>query len=396
LAWYAWSSVSRHRARSILLLLAMAVGVAAVVLLTALGEGARRYVVGQFASLGTHLLIVLPGRNETTGGAPPLLGETPRDLTLEDAMALTRSRFVRRMAPLVVGVASVSFGGRERELTILGSTADFRRVRGLDLAQGRFLPPIDPQRAYPVCVLGGKLRDELFGSEPALGRWLRIGDRRFRVIGILAPRGQSLGADLDDVAIVPVASAQLLFNTASLFRILVELGRWEDTDRAKQVVLAIIRARHEGEDDVTIITQDALLATFDKLFTALTLVLGGIAAISLVVAGILIMNVTLVSVAQRTAEIGLLKALGASPGTISAAFLAEAAILATLGAAIGLLLGQAGVWIEGILYPDFPLVIPLWAMGAATVVAIGASVVFALLPARRAGRLDPVRALAGR
>jgi putative ABC transport system permease protein len=393
---FAFNAIIRHRLRAGLLLLAMAIGVASVTLLTALGVGARRYVTDQFSALGTNLLIILPGRSETTGGAPPVLAETPRDLTLGDAMALTRSRYVRRMAPLIVGEAVVSFGGRERELTVLGSTADFQRVRQLDMAQGKFLPAVDPDKAVPVCVLGGKARDELFGAEPALGRWLRIGDRRFRVIGLLAPRGQSLGADLDDVAIVPVASAQLLYNRASLFRVLVEIKRREDSERARQAMLDIIRVRHEGEDDVTILTQDALLATFDNLLLALTLALGGIASVSLVVAGILIMNVTLVSVTQRTSEIGLLKALGARSATIRAVFLTEAAILGLFGAGVGLLLGQLGVWGGRALYPDFPLMVPPWAMFAAAGVAVGASLLFALLPARRAARLDPVEALAGR
>lgn len=392
---FAGKAITRYRLRTSLMLVAMAIGVAAVLVLTALGEGARRYVIEQFSALGTNLLIILPGRNETRGGHPPLLGETPRDLTIDDALALTRSRFVRQVAPLVVGATAVSIGRRDRELTILGSTAAFQAVRQLPIAQGRFLPPVDPRRTAPVCVLGSTARDELFGLEPALGRWVRIGDRRFRVIGILAPRGQSLGTDIDDVAIVPVASAQQLFNTASLFRILVEVKNREDTDRAKEAILTIIRARHEGEDDVTIITQDALLATFDRLFLTLTLTVGGIAAISLVVAGILIMNVTLVSVSQRTPEIGLLKALGATPRAIRAVFLTEAGLLALGGALSGLLLGQLGIWAARTWYPTFPLAAPWWAIWAALTVALATSLLFALLPARRAARLDPVQALAG-
>ena len=166
---FAFKAVSRYRLRTGLMLLAMAIGVAAVILLTALGEGARRYVVGEFSALGSNLLIVLPGRNETTGGAPPLLGQTPRDLTIDDALALTRSPYVRRIAPLVLGAAGVSYGRRERETTLLGTTAEFLAVRQLGLAQGRFLPSLDPRRAAPVCVLGSTVRKELFGPENALG-----------------------------------------------------------------------------------------------------------------------------------------------------------------------------------------------------------------------------------
>ena len=393
---FAFATLSRHRLRSVLLLIAMAIGVAAVIVLTALGEGARRYVSNEFAALGTNLLIVLPGRNETRGGHPPILGETPRDLTLDDALALTRSRYIRRIAPLVVGQATVSVGRRGRDLSIVGSTAEFRTVRKLELAQGRFLPAHDPRRASPVCVLGGTARDELFGSERALGQWLRIGDRRFRVVGVLASKGQSFGADLDEIVIIPLASAQQLFNTGSLFRILVEVARRDHTARAEQTIHAIVRARHEGEDDVTVITQDALLATFDRIFNALTLAVAGIAAISLLVAGILIMNVTLVSVSQRTHEIGLLKALGATPGAIRAVFLSEAAMLALCGAGIGLVLAAAALWAGRALFPAFPLAPPLWAVAASCAVAVITGLLFALLPAHRAARLDPVLALAGR
>jgi len=393
---FSLQAVVRYKLRTGLLLLAMAIGVAAVILLTALGEGARRYVTGEFAALGTNLLSIFPGRNETRGGHPPLLGETPRDLTIDDALALTRSRFVRRLAPLMVGAGAASYGRRERELTILGSTADLKPVRHLELIQGRFLPEIDPRRASPVCVLGQGARDELFGTEPALGRWLRIGDRRFRVIGVLAEMGQSLGADIDDVAIIPLASAQQLFNRESLFRILVEVNHRDNMARAEQAMLAIIRERHEGEDDVTIVTQDAMLETFDQILQTLTLAVAGIAAVSLIVAGILIMNVTLVSVSQRTREIGLLKALGATPRTIRRIFLGEAAMLALLGASAGLAVGLAGVGFGRWLYPAFPLAAPVWAIAAAFGVALTTGLLFALLPARRAARLDPVQALAGR
>jgi putative ABC transport system permease protein len=392
---YALKTVARHRLRTVLLLAAMAIGVAAVLALTALGEGARRYVTDQFSALGTNLLIVLPGRNETRGGHPPMLGETPRDLTIDDAFALTRSRLIRRIAPLLVGSAAVSVAGRSREITILGSTAEFLPIRHLAMAQGRFLPALDPRRAAPLCVLGSKVRNELFAAEPALGRWVRIGERRFRVIGVLAPKGQSLGTDVDDIAIIPLTSAQNLFNTASLFRILIEVLRREDMIRAQQTVVDLIRARHEGEEDITVITQDSILATFNKILATLTLAVAGIAAISLVVAGILIMNVMLVSVAQRTQEIGLLKALGANPHTIRRIFLGEAALLALWGAGIGLLIGAIGVVLGRLVYPAFPLATPWWAVLAALGVAVGTGLLFALLPARRAARLDPVRALGG-
>ncbi|NCF83529.1 MAG: FtsX-like permease family protein [Proteobacteria bacterium] len=393
---YAAGSVLGYRARTLLTLLAMGIGVASVVMLTALGEGARRFVTGEFQSLGTHLLIVLPGRSETTGGPPPLLGETPRDLTLEDALAIERSRAVRLIAPIAVGSAGVSYREREREVMILGSTAAFLDVRRLKMSTGRFLPAGDPRRSSPLCVLGAKLKNELFGAEPAIGRWVRIGDRRFRVAGTLASEGHSIGVDLGDIVIVPVAAAQALFDSYSLFRILVEARSEDAIPKAGEDIRRIIRQRHEGEDDVTVITQDAVVATFDKIFTALTLTVAGIASISLVVAGILIMNVMLVAVSQRTSEGGLLKALGASSGAVLRVFLAEATILSLVGAAAGVAAGYVVIELIDQAYPLLSLAAPLWAVASAVLVALITGVLFGVLPARRAAKLDPVAALSGR
>ena len=393
---YATGSVLGYRSRTVLTLLAMGIGVASVVILTALGEGARRFVTGEFESLGTHLLIVLPGRSETTGGAPPLMGETPRDLTLDDALAIERSRAVRRIAPIAVGSAGVSYREREREVMVIGSTSSFLEVRHLAMGSGRFLPQGDPRRASPVCVLGAKLKRELFDAQPAVGRWVRIGDRRFRVLGTLASEGRSIGIDTEDLVIIPVASAQSLFDTYSLFRVLVEARSEEAIPRAKKDIRSIIRQRHEGEDDVTVITQDAVVATFDRIFTALTLTVAGIASISLAVAGILIMNVMLVAVSQRTSEVGLLKALGATSGAVMRVFLAEATILSLVGAAAGVAVGYTAIRFVDHAYPLLSLAAPAWAVASAVLVALTTGLVFGVLPARRAARLDPVAALAGR
>ncbi|HSO18229.1 MAG TPA: ABC transporter permease, partial [Desulfosarcina sp.] len=342
------------------------------------------------------LLIVLPGLTETIGGPPPMMGQTPRDLTIADAVALARSTAGRRVAPILVGSAPVSVGNREREITILGSTSDLLPVRNLSMAHGRFLPAGDVSRSEAVCVLGHQAREELFGNRSPLGRFVRIGERRFRVIGTLARKGQSLGVDIGDVAIIPVASATALFNTESLFRILVQARNRDAVARAKKELLAIIRDRHEGEDDVTVITQDALLATFDRILHTLTLAVAGIAAISLVVAGILIMNVMLVAISQRTAEIGLLKAVGATRRQVMALFLVESALLSLLGTAAGLLLALAGLTVLRPMFPAFPMQIPWWSPAAAAATALAAGTLFGVLPARRAARLEPVAALAGK
>ena len=384
-------------ARTFLMLLAMSIGVTSVVALTALGEGARRYVTDEFSSLGTSLLIVIPGRTETTGGSPSMfIGETPRDLTLDDARALLRFSAIRQIAPLNIGSAPVSWKQREREAPVIGTTAEFLTIRHWEMAQGSFLPAGDPESAGSVCVIGQNIRNELFGASSALGEWIRIGDRRFRVIGVLQSAGRSIGIDSQDLVIIPVASAQALFNTSSLFRIFVEAKNRDELSRVEALVIKTIKERHQGEEDITVVSQNAVLATFDKIFRALTLTVAGIASVSLAVAGVLIMNVMLVSVSQRTPEIGLLKALGAPDRQILVLFLTEAAMLSLFGALIGLVLGELGIWVMILLYPAFPLAAPIWAVVSAVSVALLTGLVFGALPARRAAKLEPVQALSRR
>ncbi|MCB1885964.1 MAG: ABC transporter permease [Rhodocyclaceae bacterium] len=383
--------------RTALMALAMAIGVAAVVILTALGDGARRYVVGEFNSLGSNLVIVLPGRTETGGlGIGGLSATTPRDLTLEDAAALLRAPGVVRIAPLVVGDAEISTAGRLRSVFVVGTHADFRQVRQVNVAQGRFLPDEGLRHGGNWAVIGATLREQMFGAAPALGAHLRIGDRRFRVIGVLEASGQGLGMDMDELVLIPAPVAQAMFDTNTLFRILVEARDRNAIPTVKREIERILRARHDGESDVTLLTQDAVLGTFDRILSALTLAVAGIGAISLAVAGILVMNVMLVAVAQRTSEIGLLKALGASAAIIRRSFLVEAALLSLAGAAGGLLIGYAGAAALRVALPDLPADPPAWAVLAGLATALITGIVFGVLPARRAARLDPVEALAKR
>lgn len=393
---FSYHALRAYPARTLLILLAMCIGVAAIILLTALGEGARLYVVGQFQGLGSNLLLVMPGRTETTGGAPPMLGTTPRDLTLDDALALQRSPAVKDVAPIIFGAAPVSYESREREVSIMGSTPALLSARQLELAIGQPLPDTNPRVATAVCLLGETVWKELFANRNALGEWVRIGAARFRVIGVLADKGQSLGSNLNDMVIIPVASARNLFNMPSLFQIVVTAESQPLLAQAKRDIETILRQRHDGEEDVTVITQDSLIGTFDNILSALTWALGGIAAISLLVAGILIMNVMLVAVSQRKAEIGLLKALGAPTTQVLRLFLTEATLLASLGGAIGLLLGLGGVFALNQAFPAFTAQPPLWALLAAVIITFITGLLFGSIPARQAARLDPVAALSGR
>ncbi len=386
--------LSGHRLRTALSLVGVVIGVAAVLLLTALGEGARRYVVDQFTSLGTNLLIVLPGKIETSG--IPGFGGAPNDLTLADAEAIERRvPEVVRVAPISMGTEEVAYRERRRQVALLGTVRDYQEIRQLEVGRGEFLPAGELDRGSPVAVLGIKLARELFPGIDPLGQIVRIGEWRVRVIGVMEPMGVKLGVDFDEVVIVPVATAMKMLNRTSLFRIMAQVRSHQEFDAAKQGIVDVIVARHD-EDDVTVVAQDAVMSSFNAILNALTLVVGAIAAISLTVAGIGIMNVMLVSVSERTREIGLLKALGAGRRQILAAFLVESSLLSTMGGLLGLATGWALVAILVGLFPALPASPPAWAVWAALGVSVGVGVLFGLLPAYRASRLDPIAALSGR
>lgn len=394
---YARDAVTGTPLRTGLLLLAMSIGVAAIVILTALGDGARRYVVGQFSGIGSNLVIVLPGRSETRGFNPAnLVTSTPRDLTVEDAAALLRLPGVQRVSPLLIGTTEISAAGKLRETMMVGTNHEFVKVRQLKMGLGRFLSNDSLGHGSAEVVLGAEMRHEIFGAENPLGKTVRIGDRRLRVVGVLAEGGQGMGMTTDELLIVPVETAQAMLNTNTLFRILVEARSREQIGEVKASVLKMITQRHEGEEDVTVITQDAVLETFDKILGVLTLGVSGIAAISLAVAGILVMNVMLVSVTQRTAEIGLLKALGATSATVKQLFMVEALLLSLMGGFLGLILGYAGAAFLRQLYPTFPAYPPLWAVLAGLGTAVASGLIFGVMPAKRAAELDPLQALTKR
>jgi putative ABC transport system permease protein len=388
---FAGRAVLGHRLRSLLALVGVSIGVASVIILTSLGEGARLYVVNEFAELGTNLIVVFPGRVETSGF--PMAGGVPNDLTLDDAEALRKGiSQVRWVAPLSMGEANAEFGDRQRRVTVIGTTTELLHIRHLKVHVGRFLPAGEPLHAPRVATIGAKVQRELFGDRNPLGEILHIGGERFRVIGVIAPRGMSLGLNLDEVVDVPVVHCMRMFDQRSLFRILVHVGSREEIPAVREAIRRILTERH-GEEDITVLTEDAVLGTLDSILGVLTAALGGIAAISLLVAGVAIMNVMLVSVSERTSEVGLLKAVGVTPRQVVAVFLVEAAALSTAGGVAGLAGGYATVFVLQRVWPTFPVHPPTWAVVAAVVTSVAVGLAFGVLPARRAAALDPVAAL---
>lgn len=393
---FAVNALAQQPRRAGLSLLGVVIGVVAVLFLTAIGEGARLYVVEQFQSLGTDIIIVLPGKTETSGMLPGGVTNVPNDLTFDDANALLHHvPGVVRAAPISVGNETVSYGTRRRQAVIIGSTDDFIDLRGIEIARGSSLPRVAMDRGASVTLLGDTIARELFAEENPIGKIVRIGDWRMRVIGVAAPRGMHLGQNLDEMALVPVATGMRMFNRSSLFRIMIQLRSFQNIDDAKRKIKEIIIDRH-GEEDITCLTPDSVVSSLSSILGTLTLVVTGIAAISLCVAGIGIMNVMLVAVSERTVEVGLLKAIGATRQQVLFVFLAEAILISLSGGILGLGIGLGAVQLLKQLLPVLPAQAPTWVVFAVLLVSIGTGVFFGVLPAGRAMRLDPIQALSSK
>ena len=391
LAGLTLEALRAHRLRYGLSALAVAVGVAAVVLLSSIGEGTRRYIMAQMTQFGTTLIAVNAGKVQT--GGVPGIGGSARRLTLDDARALARIPGVDGIVAQAYGTAEVKYKGLGRHVYIYGCTSDAPRVWQWGVSQGQFLPPGDFDRASPVTVLGPRLKRELFGEGNALGAVVRIGLVRFRVIGIMEQKGQFLGFDLDDAAFIPVASALRLFNLPEVQEIDLMAATTDDIDPVAERARALMLERHQGQDDVTIITQKDAQETVNRILGIIGAVVTSIAGISLLVGAIGILTIMWIVVQERVAEIGLVKALGARRSQIVAWYLFEAALTALAGGMAGLFVGMGGSWLLARIVPGLSTVTPVSVVVAAIGMALGVGLAAGVAPAMRAARLDPVEAL---
>lgn len=384
-------ALTAHRLRSFLTLLGIAVGIAAVILLTSIGEGVHRFVLAEFTQFGTNVIEIAPGKTRASGG-PGGLQTTVRLLTLEDAEALARVPGVVAVTPNVWGNSEVAANGRLRRTTIQGVGPGTLEIMKMTLQSGSFLPAEDFGNARPLAVLGPKLKQELFGSENALGQRIRIGGMQFRIVGVVAPKGQFLGMDLDDTVFIPTARALDLYNREGLMRIHLAYREGLQADEVAAAVKSVLAGRH-GREDFTLTTQEDMLRTLSKILNVLTLAVGALGGISLLVGGVGIVTIMTIAVTERTNEIGLLKALGARERTILGIFLGEAVALAALGGVLGLALGIGIAQLAHLLFPALPVQTPLSFVILAEAVAVVIGLAAGVLPARRAARLDPVAAL---
>ena len=388
----AWRAIVAHRLRSFLTLLGIAVGIAAVILLTSIGEGIHRFVLAEFTQFGTNLISIAPGKISTSGATPVGIPTSVRPLSLDDARALQRLPNITGVAAAAWGNSEVKANGRTRRTTVYGVTPDMLKVYSIKVRSGQFLPQEETENARPFVVLGAKLKDELFGAESALGARLTAGNRQFRVIGVLEAKGQVLGVDLDDTAYIPAARALELFNRDGMAQIDVSYTANLSASRVSETIRTLLKARH-GREDFTIITQEDMLRTLSNILDILTMAVGALGSISLVVGGVGIITIMTIAVTERTSEIGLLNALGAPRRTILLLFLGEAVALSALGGIIGLALGIGLAQLLSLAVPALPVHTPISFIVIAESVAIVIGLLAGVLPARRAARLDPVDAL---
>ncbi|HWP64811.1 MAG TPA: ABC transporter permease [Candidatus Limnocylindria bacterium] len=381
-----------HRLRSILSMLGIAIGVGSVIVLTSIGEGAREYVLAQFSQFGTNLIAIHPGKAKTTG-MPGMLGGTTHQLTLEDALALRRIRGVEGVVPLAFGLARVEHGERGRSVMVYGVTPDIQTVWRFHTRQGGFWRGGDPRRGEAETVLGPKLARELFGEQNPLGRFVRAGGARLRVVGVMEPKGMLLGFDLDDSAYVPVATALDLFNQIELGEIDVAYAHPDLSERVQADLKRVLMERHDGEEDFTITSQEAMLEVSGNVLRVITMAVGAIAGISLLVGAIGILTMMWIAVGERRGEIGLARAIGASRAQVWMLFLYEAVAVALVGGVAGIAGGLGLCAALGVFLPGLPVRTPLEFVLAALLTSVATGVASGVLPARRAAALDPIEAL---
>jgi len=389
---FAIQAIIAHRLRSFLTMLGIAVGIWSVILLTSIGEGVHQFVLAEFTQFGTNVIGISPGKVKTGGQPPTGIPSTARLLTMEDATSLKQLPNVIGATPTVWGNSELSANGRLRRSTIYGVDADFTKVFSSSVRIGSFLPADNIGGSRALIVLGSKLRKELFGQKNPLGARVKIGGLHFRVIGVMAPKGQFLGIDLDDTAFIPTERALELYNREGLMEIHVIYKKGAESSEVASAVKSRLKLRH-GAEDFTVTTQEDMLKTLSNVLNILTIAVGALGGISLLVGGVGIVTIMTIAVTERTNEIGLMMALGAQRITVLFLFLGESVVLSALGGVFGLLFGVVTAQLMQWLLPSLPVHTP-WSFALIALLVSGMIGLLAgVMPARKASMLDPINAL---
>jgi len=388
----AFKSILRNKVRSTLTMLGIVIGVASVILLTALGQGVQKYITDQFESLGSNLIFILPGRFALDQGfaqGPPNFAGSKLTLKHMEDLAKLGGPIEDATAQIELP-ASVSYRSESKYTTIEGVSDNFGQLYNFSVSEGRDLTPSDIKLNRKVAILGTGIIEDLFGASDALGKEVTIANNKFEVVGILEEVGTgSLGFDINNFVAIPITTAQNIFGQDGVQTISVKTKNKEDIDQAVLIVEEYL-LQDLDENDFSVLDQTSLLNTINSILGVLTVFLGGIAGISLIVGGVGIMNIMLVSVTERTREIGLRKAVGAKPRDILTQFMIEAVVLSIMGGAIGILIGSAGAAIANRFITTS---VTLWAVGLAFGVSAAVGIIFGVAPAIRASRLNPIDAL---
>ncbi len=382
-----------NKVRAVLTTLGVIIGVLSVILLVSLGEGARLYLSETFAGLGSNLLQVSPGRRETKGfGAPPV--GTIHKLTREDELALKRRGYsLDGVTGIVNGGGTIRYQNRRRDTFVLGVGARFDEIRQMRVDQGRFFAEEDIDAHRRFAIVGRTVLSELFGDENPLGRVIKVAEGEFRVIGIMEHKGTTLGFDMDDLVFIPATTAMDLFAVDGFTNLLVRARDKANIEPALEEITDILRRRHNDLVDFTVISQDDMLATVNSIMSTMSLVLIAIASISLLVGGIGIANIMLVSVRERTREIGVRRAVGAKKRHVLLQFLIESVVISLLGGLIGLGIGALIIFAARLVLPGLPIQLSLNIVLIAVGFSAAVGVLSGVVPAKRASDLDPVEAL---
>jgi putative ABC transport system permease protein len=386
-----FQTLNAHKMRSSLTVLGLIIGIASVIVLTSIGSGIHQFVLTEFTQFGSHLISVTPGKTTTFGLSGATIS-TVRPLTLDDAQSLGQLRHIIAAMPMVQGNAGIQSERKERRANVFGVSADLPVIWKVNTTSGRFLSGQAGDSSRNQAVLGSTLRKELFETENPLGKRIRIGSDRFRVIGVLAPKGQMLGFDLDDTIFIPAGKALEMFNRQGLMEINLLYDSQSSVEEMEAAIKALMIQRH-GFEDFTIVTQDRMLKTLNSVLSILTLGIGALGGISLLVGSVGILTMMTIAVTERIPEIGLLRAIGAERRDIFKLFLTEALALSLTGGIAGIAFGLALVQSIKLLFPALPIELAGSYVALALGVSLMIGIITGVIPALKAAGLNPLNAL---